>query len=344
MLGNDEVNILVKGAGVAGLTAAYELRTRGAEVTILDPFGGESSAASWYAGGMLAPWCERESAEQTVVDLGMNAANWWDAVIPGSVSRKGTLVVAAPRDVRELERFGARTSGFVPIGEEAISLLEPDLGAAAFRKGLFFESEAHLEPRRVLTELKATLLALGACCETEMSVAEISSYEWVVDCTGIASPDGDLRGVRGEMLILRSKDISLSRPVRLIHPRFPLYVVPRPEHTFMVGATMIESDANGPVTARSMMELLNAAYSIHPAFGEAEIVEIGTGVRPAYPNNLPRVVKAGNRISINGLYRHGFLLGPAMAKQAADMILKERSIRHETHREWTSARCLGANS
>lgn len=331
------MNILVKGAGVAGLTVAYELRARGAEVTILDPFGGENSAASWYAGGMLAPWCERESAEQAVIDLGMNAANWWESVIPGSVSRKGTLVVATPRDVKELERFGARTSGFVRIGEEAISLLEPDLGAAAFRKGLFFESEAHLAPRQVLTELKAKLVGLGARCETEMSAAEISSFEWVIDCTGIASPDIDLRGVRGEMLILRSKDISLSRPIRLIHPRFPLYIVPRPDHTFMVGATMIESDANGPVTARSMMELLNAAYSVHPAFGEAEIIETGTGVRPAYPNNLPRVVKTGNCISINGLYRHGFLLAPAMAKQAADMILKERSIRHETHRERTSA-------
>lgn len=327
----------MKGAGVAGLTVAYELRTRGAEVTILDPFGGEGSAASWYAGGMLAPWCERESADQAVVDLGMNAANWWEAVIPGSVSRKGTLVVATPRDVKELERFGARTSGFVRIDEEAISLLEPDLGATAFRKGLFFESEAHLAPRRVLMELKATLVALGSRFEPEMGMAEISSFEWIIDCTGIASQDSDLRGVRGEMLILRSKDISLSRPIRLIHPRFPLYIVPRPDHTFMVGATMIESDAKGPVTARSMMELLNAAYSVHPAFGEAEIIETGTGVRPAYPNNLPRVVKTGNRISINGFYRHGFLLAPAMAQQAADMILKERSIRHETHRERTSA-------
>ncbi len=83
------MNILVKGAGVAGLTVAYELRARGAEVTILDPFGGENSAASWYAGGMLAPWCERESAEQAVIDLGINAANWWESVIPGSVSSQG---------------------------------------------------------------------------------------------------------------------------------------------------------------------------------------------------------------------------------------------------------------
>lgn len=328
-------NVLIKGAGVAGLTVAYELRMRGAEVTVVDPGEDGTSAASWYAGGMLAPWCERENAEQAIVDLGLSAADWWEEVLPGSVIRKGTLVIAPARDVKELERFAARTSGFVRIGEEAISLLEPDLDGL-FRKGLFFEREAHLAPRKVLGELKAMLAVFGARFETEISTAETSDFEWVIDCTGIAAADSTLRGVRGEMLLLRSKDISLSRPLRLIHPRFPLYVVPRSDHIFMVGATMIESDASGPVTVRSVMELLNAAYSVHPAFGEAEIIETGVGVRPAYPDNLPRVVKTENHISINGLYRHGFLLAPAMAKQAADIVLRERRASRETDRERAS--------
>jgi glycine oxidase len=136
------------------------------------------------------------------------------------------------------------------------------------------------------------------------------------------------------MLILRAPDVTLSRPVRLLHPRFPLYVVPRADHCFMVGATMIESESGRPVTARSMMELLNAAYSVHPAFGEAEIVEAGVGVRPAYPDNLPRVTQSGATISINGLYRHGFLLAPAMAQRAAQMAFsnsKTRELAHEAH-------------
>lgn len=330
------VSVLVKGAGVAGLTVAYELRMRGAEVTIIDPHPDGRAAASWYAGGMLAPWCERESAEQVVVELGLKSADWWEATLPCSVTRNGTLVIASSRDVKELDRFGSRTSGFVRIGEEAISVLEPDL-AGAFRKGLFFESEAHLSPRTALADLKAKLVAFSTRFETGMDEVQASNFEWTVDCTGIAAADTALRGVRGEMLILRTNDVRLARPVRLIHPRFPLYIVPRPENMFMVGATMIESNAGGPITARSMMELLNAAYSVHPVFGEAEIVEAGAGVRPAYPDNLPRVVKTGNVISINGLYRHGFLLAPAMAKQAADMILKERSMHHETHRERRSA-------
>ena len=141
----------------------------------------------------------------------------------------------------------------------------------------------------------------------------------VVDCRGLAAREAlpDLRGVRGEMVIVRSRDVRLSRPVRMLHPRIPLYIVPRGEGLFMCGATMIESDDRGPITARSLMELLNAAYALHPAFGEARLVEAGTGIRPAFQDNRPRVIRNGKTIIVNGLYRHGFLLSPAMAQQVA---------------------------
>lgn len=316
------MDVLVRGAGVAGLSVAHELVSRGARVTVVDPQ--MDKRASWYAGGMLAPYCERESAEQAVIDLGQNAADWWEEALPGSVTRNGTLVLAASRDIKELDRFGSRTSHFEVVDKEAVTRLEPDL-AGRFHKGLFFADEAHLDPRHVLINLAAKLAAAGVSFEADVSQSAMESFDEIIDCTGYSVADQKLRGVRGEMLILRTPDVSLSRPVRLIHPRFPVYVVPREDHTFMVGATMIESDATGPITARSMMELLNAAYSLHPAFGEAEIVETGVGIRPAYPDNLPRVTVHGKTITVNGLYRHGFLLAPAMAVRAAKMIFERRS-------------------
>ena len=57
----------------------------------------------------------------------------------------------------------------------------------------------------------------------------------------------------------------------------------------MIGATMIESAEKGAVSVRSAIELLNAAYALHPAFGEAEILEMSADVRPAYPDNEPRI-------------------------------------------------------
>jgi glycine oxidase len=81
----------------------------------------------------------------------------------------------------------------------------------------------------------------------------------------------------------------------------------------MIGATSIESEDYG-VSVRSVLELLTAAYSIDPAFAEARVVEIGSGLRPAFPDNLPRIVIDKNVVSVNGLYRHGFLLSPVLAQ------------------------------
>ena len=144
----------------------------------------------------------------------------------------------------------------------------------------------------------------------------------VIDCRGIGARGelADLRGVRGERLVLRTREIGFSRPVRLLHPRHPIYVVPWGDGLFMLGATVIESDDAGPVTVRSALELLGSAYALHPAFAEAEIVEMGAGVRPAFADNVPRIVVRGRTIHVNGLFRHGFLLAPALGKPVADYL------------------------
>ncbi len=318
------MRILVKGAGVAGLTVAWQLYRHGFDVTITDRADKVASGASGLAGGMLAPWCERENAEEAVLTLGRSAADWWEAALPGQVRRNGTLVVASGRDAGELDRFAGRTSGWEWLDADGIAALEPDL-VGRFSKALFFRQEAHLDPRLALSALTAALeearmrFLLGASGNT-------GGYERMIDCTGAARIGRlpELRGVRGEMLHLETGEIRLSRPVRLLHPRHPLYIVPREAGRFMVGATMIESGDEGPVTARSLMELLNAAYALHPAFGEARLVETGAGVRPAYPDNLPRVTEDGDTIHVNGLYRHGFLLAPAMAGEVARLLLQQR--------------------
>ncbi|MGN6766726.1 MAG: FAD-dependent oxidoreductase, partial [Rhizobiaceae bacterium] len=155
------MNVLIRGAGVAGLAAAFELASHGMAVTVTDRLPSPEGSASWFAGGMLAPWCERESAEQTVFDLGRSAADWWEAALPGHVRRNGTLVVAPPRDVGELARFADRTVGGATwLDEEGIARLEPAL-AGRFRKGLFFPGEAHLDPREALTGLRQELVNRG---------------------------------------------------------------------------------------------------------------------------------------------------------------------------------------
>ena len=314
-------SVLVRGAGVSGLTAAVTLAERGARVHVHEHGARVGSGASWYAGGMLAPWCEAESATREVTEQSLASLDWWDAHVPG-VTRNGTLVLAPARDVREVARFGRRTSHFFTIGEAGITELEPDL-ADRFSTGLFFAGEGHVNPRDALASLAARLVDLGGQITFDVPrTAGTGGYDWVVDCTGIAARDqmADMRGVRGEMLLLRCPDVTLHRPVRMLHPRIPIYIVPRADHVYMVGATMIESENAGPMTLRSMAEMLGAVYALHPAFGEAEILETGTGLRPSFPDNMPAVRREGRHIHINGMYRHGFLLSPVRAADAADIV------------------------
>ncbi|WP_212374263.1 FAD-dependent oxidoreductase [Acetobacter persici] len=319
--------ILVKGAGVAGMTASVTLAERGAQVTLYESGGRIGAGASWMAGGMLAPWCEAESAPPEVTAQSVDSADWWAAHVP-DVVRAGSLVLAPPRDVGEIARFGRRTSHFQTIGTEEIASLEPDL-AGRFHKALFFADEGHVDPRKALLALGRTLEALGGTVVLDGAHApDEGAFDWIVDCTGltvgntVSALHAPLRGVRGEMLLLRCPDVVLHRPVRMLHPRIPIYIVPRADHVFMVGATMIESENAGGMTVRSMTELLNAVWTLHPGFAEAEILEMGTGLRPSYPDNMPAVVRDGRHIYINGMYRHGFLLSPARAREAADMIFE----------------------
>ncbi|MCE8522192.1 FAD-dependent oxidoreductase [Ruegeria pomeroyi] len=309
----------VIGAGVAGLAVATELVARGAAVQVFDPSGPPGPhGCSWWAGGMLAPWCEYENAEEPVLRLGQQAIAWWEEHT--TVTRRGTLVVANPRDIPDLRRFARRTEGFVEVSQPKIAQLEPDL--ETFTNGLHFPDEAHLDPRRALVDLYRGLLDKGVIFHRKPAPAGLEN---AIDCRGLHAREvlHDLRGVKGEMLVIRAPDVALKRPIRLLHPRMPLYVVPRADHVYMLGATMIESEDSGRITVRSMLELLSAAYALNPAFGEAEVLEIGVDLRPAFPDNLPRIRRLGQTIYANGLYRHGYLLAPALAQGVADLALND---------------------
>jgi len=310
--------VTIRGAGVVGLCVATELLARGVPMILRDPAPAPGpQACSWWAGGMLAPFCEGFSAEEPVIRLGQQAAAWWAAQgVP--ILRRGSLVVTLDRDRRELDVFARRTQGHRLVAGKDLAAIEPHL-ADRHDRALHFETEAHIDPRAALVHLHRRLVEAGAVFEQDDRVPEGR----VIDCRGLAAQDSlpDLRGVRGEMVMLRSNDLVLTRPVRLLHPRFPLYIVPCGAGVFMLGATQIESAGRGGATARSVMELLSAAYALHPALGEAEVLEIGADARPAFPDNLPRIRRQGETIHVNGLFRHGFLLSPAMARMVAGLIL-----------------------
>jgi glycine oxidase len=310
-----ESSVSVIGAGIAGAWHALLFAQAGHDVTLHERSDASLVlSTSHWAGGMLAPYCESEVAEPIISRLGLRALDLWRRELPDTPFN-GSLVVAHPRDRSDFERFARLTEGHRRLDAAGLKALEPSL-EGRFREGLFFAREGHVEPRRVLPKLHERIIAAGGTIMFNSDVSADDVDGLVIDCRGLAARDDqpELRGVKGELILIETDEVTLSRPVRLIHPRWPLYVIPREDHLFMLGATSIDSEDTG-VSVRSALELLSAAYAVHPAFAEARIIEFGSGLRPAFPDNLPRITIArDNRIDVNGLYRHGFLIAPALAE------------------------------
>ena len=306
--------ISVIAAGIAGAWQALLFASSGRAVTLHERSDeAMTQSTSYWAGGMLAPWCEAEASEPLIDRLGLRSLKLWREYFP-QTPFNGSLVVAHARERADFERFAKMTSGHRRLDAAAVAELEPSL-EGRFREALFFPTEGHVEPRRVLPKLHAKIAAAGGTIKFDSDVNADDLDGLVIDCRGLAARDRqpDLRGVKGEMILIETSEVKLSRPVRLIHPRWPLYVIPREDDRFMLGATSIEAE-DISVSVRSALELLGAAYAVHPAFAEARILEFGSGLRPAFPDNLPRIRIDERRIAVNGLYRHGFLVAPALAE------------------------------
>lgn len=335
----------IVGAGVAGRLLALEMARRGWRVTLFDRVGRDGQGScTWVGAGMLAPYCELVTRDLVVCELGVRSLSIWEEILPRLPApvffrRLGSLVVAHVADRHELDLLRRTVAGLLPDGDAmrrvdagTIDGLEPEL-AGRFAEALYFPTEGQVCNRELLHATRLALeadsaitwrdgTAVAAVAPRRITLGDGTTCEFdaVADCRGLgAKPDlPDLRGVRGELLWLHAPEVHLSRPVRLMHPRYSIYIVPRRDQRYVVGATQIESEDDGPATVRSTLELLSAAYTVHSGFAEAQILELITGRRPAFGDNLPHLDVAPGFVRLNGLFRHGFLIAPALTRAAAD--------------------------
>lgn len=320
-----------------GRLLAVELARQGHQVATYDAGSpaAESSAAT-VAAAMLAPLAESAITEPGVVRMGHHALTRWPQLLAGLAEpvffqQAGTLIVWHRQDAAEAQRLTrllqatqhtvAELPAMQKLDSQSLAQTEPAL-AQRFAQGLYLPGEGQLDNRQLLAALVVEMqrLCVRAHWHAPRSPADFTpgtpgQPDWVLDCRGLgARPDWTaLRGVRGEVARIHAPDVTLQRPTRLVHPRYPIYVAPKQDHVFVVGATEIESDDLSPASVRSTLELLSAVYAIHPGFAEGRILELATQCRPTLPDNLPAIRQPRERVlEINGLYRHGFMIAPAM--------------------------------
>jgi glycine oxidase len=319
------------------------------EKGILTPPASSERAAAFTAAAMISPLSELVSSELDIYTLGIHSLTLWpqwlkELGIPQHFHHEGSLVLAHPNDISELHQF-KRDLEF-KLDEQSASNTHTNVNTKAalqvlnerqpleklesaisqhFQTGLYLPDEAHIDHNEVLEELVTQAKKLGVNftenCAVEPNDEALKNYDIIFDCRGKGLKATGFRGVRGEVIRIECKEITLKRPIRLMHPRYKLYIVPKPNHQYVIGATEIESEDRSKISLRSSMELMSALYAVSPAFAESRIISQETNLRPTYLNNLPRIDRLQSIhhkpiIRINGLYRHGYLVGPAIIEQA----------------------------
>ena len=344
------MNIVILGAGLMGRLLACQLALDGHTIELFDAGGPQAeNSAARAAAAMLAPLAESAVTEPNVVQMGIYALTRWPTLIaqlrqPVYFQQEGTLVLWHPQDAPDAERFKrqmAITQKLIPalpaiqtLNAQGVTQLEPSLDGR-FSQGLYLPGEGQLDNHQLLAAMLDQLQRLNVKLNwhspksiEEFNPGQLGQPDWVLDCRGLgAQPQWPaLRGVRGEIVTLEAKEVQLSRPTRLIHPRYPIYIAPKRDGLFLVGATEIESNDTSPMSVRSALELLSAAYSVDPRFGEARILDLVSQCRPTLPDNLPSIRRSAARVlQINGLYRHGYLIAPAVMDAVMELIHKDTS-------------------
>ena len=343
------MNIGIAGAGLLGRLLALQLAQAGHSVDVFDPAPDVDtrSAAGWTAAGMLSPVAELECADERVFGFGLRSLDLWPGIVDGIQSatapielhRRGSLLLAHRGDEGAARRVVDLLTHKAPpahqpqaMSTSALAELEPSL--QGFAHAWLLPQEGQIQTVQTMTALASTASLLGVRWHwnegvTRLTPGELHTaqgsqrFDWVFDVRGTgARPELAVRGVRGEVFWLHAPGIKLNRPVRLLHPRHRVYLVPRAGDIVVVGASEIESEDRSPVSLRSTVELLAAAHSVLPELAEARLIHSETNLRPALPDNLPQLEQADGLTRINGLFRHGWLIAPALVEQALAAIKK----------------------
>lgn len=335
----------IAGAGVLGRLLAFTLSRAGHAVEVFDPASGPgpradtgSLAAGWTAAGMLSPVAELERAGAEVFAMGLRSCQLWPQIVqslnqPVELRMQGSLLLAHRSDAGAAQRVVGLLQAKAdppyqpqPLTLQELRELEPSISGPALAWLLPCEGQIH--PIQALQALAAEATAQGVQWHWGAVVNAVEPgalrvddaqhrFDHVFDVRGAgAKPALPVRGVRGEVFWLHAPGVPLHRPVRLLHPRHSVYLVPRPGDVIVVGASEIESEDRSPVSLRSTLELLSAAHSAIPALAEARVLHTETNLRPALPDNLPVIRHSAGKTEINGLFRHGWLIAPALVEQA----------------------------
>ncbi len=355
-------DVLVVGGGIIGLAVAWRARQRGLSVCLIERHAIGAGASRVAAGMLApVSEVEFDQARRKTLALALSSADMWPsfaaelaelAGVDVGLRRAGTLMVARDADeARELERqLAFRQSLDVAVSRLLPSQArerEPAL-APNVRLALLADGDHSVDP------VLAVHALLVACRRSGVEVVEHAGDVAVaVDAEGgrvegVRLADGSLRAA-GQVVVamgawsalLDGLPESLRVPVRpvkgqilrLRDPAGPgllngavrgagVYIVPRNDGRYVVGASMEERGFDLAATAGVVHELLRHARDLVPGISEFQLEEVCVGLRPGTPDNAPLIgaSELQGLVWACGHYRNGILLSPLTAALTAGVL------------------------
>ena len=340
--------LTILGAGLAGrLTALYltdpaRRWARPLQLRLLDQSaaaGGFQPCAAKAAAAMLCASAESAVLPPTLWPQARQSIQLWRELqqqMPGLwLQQQGCILLVHTSQLEQLQhqvRCIAQNphASAEPLNSRDLAALEPEL-AGRFSQAWWCPGDGQTQAESFFSHSSALLQARGVQLQSVSAARLDGSHlsldgqrqqaDLVLDCRGLGASAtwSELRPVRGEVIRLYCPEVQLRRPVRFFHPRYSLYITPKPEHQYVVGATELESASQRGPAVRSVLELLSALYAVHPGFAEAEVLNIQASARPTLATAEPEIRQQPGLLQLNGLSRHGYLLGPFYAKQLAEL-------------------------
>jgi D-amino-acid oxidase len=289
-------DVVVVGAGIIGLTAALELRARGASVTIVaaeEPPDTVSAvaAAVWYP--------TKVDADPRVLDWGRRTFEVFagpEAAAPGVTMRPTRMIVRADP----------------PWWAPAV----PDFAAVP---GEWRFTVPAVEMVPYLTHLLDCFLSGGGTLRRQRvgSFDELDAA-LVVNATGLGAArltgDDRLHPIRGQVVIVDNPGLTTS--VRdEHHPLGPVYIHPRSQDV-VLGGTFEVDDADLSVRPATAEAIIERTTLVEPRLAGARIRRHLVGLRPARHGG-PRVEREGRIIHAYGHSGAGMTLCWGTAAEVA---------------------------
>ncbi|HKY18219.1 MAG TPA: glycine oxidase ThiO [Rhizomicrobium sp.] len=347
------MNIVIIGAGVAGLGIGWRLLQAGCAVTVLDR-SQPAAGATWAAAGMLAVTAELEEAPDAERELALRANALWPGfaaeleVASGQgvfLNRVGALLLAA--DAAELEVMRSREQSELRIlDRDQARTLVPLLGDGTVG-GLWSPHEAHVDNRALGEALAIAFLKAGGVLHANEAAVAIEPGPRVLTPYGRYQADavviaaGAWSGLLNIPIVpVKGEVIALVPPPGAALPGpvvwgAGVYCVPRPHlgdaGQVLIGATVQDEGFDTSPTHQARDQLRAAAQRVMPSLKDWALADHWAGLRPKSPDGLPLLGPCGTDgvFVAGGQYRNGILFAPAIAQEMADMVMGKGAVIHD---------------